>query len=118
MSWTIRRFQDAATFWGYRCFGYDKSRSLKLTAYRALEEMNELAQVAGITEEQAVALVRYTWGRPVGEARNEIGGVMVTLARTSNILGIQMSSVAPEILKLCEDNIDRIREKDLKKIQV
>lgn len=48
--------------------------------HRFFEEAAELVQSNGMTRSEAHQLVDYVFDRPVGEMRQEVGGVMVTLA--------------------------------------
>lgn len=73
-------FQARVLPWLLDCFGHLIARHKKERNHRFLEEALELVQAAGCTAEEAHQLVDYVFGRPVGELRQEIGGVMVTLA--------------------------------------
>lgn len=60
----------------------------KVRAARALEENAELAQVIGVSEGQAIKIIRTVYRRPVGDVYQEIGGSLVTLlalCRSMNI---------------------------------
>lgn len=73
-------FQHQVQPWMDACFGPEISSDKTERNHRFLEETLELVQATGCTEDDAHALVRYVYGRPVGEPGQEVGGVMVTLA--------------------------------------
>lgn len=78
-------FQDRVLRWCLECFGPRVANDRRERADRFIEESLELAQtVEGFTKERALALVEYVFNRPKGEARQEVGGVMVTLAALCN----------------------------------
>jgi hypothetical protein len=72
--------QDRVAPWMQDCFGPEISRDIRERCHRFFEEAGELCQSLGMTEDDARRLVTYTWGRPQGAARQEVGGVMITLA--------------------------------------
>lgn len=57
---------------------------------RFIEEALELVQALGYDREKAHVLVDYVFDRPVGEKRQELGGVMVTLAILSYVHSMHM----------------------------
>lgn len=78
---TIRSFQHAIRRWADSCLtGTIHEPDLRILAYRVLEEANELAQAAGLSEEDAIRQVRYTFARPAGTVREELPQVLVNLA--------------------------------------
>jgi len=58
---------------------------------RFLEEAIELAQTCGVSEEEALQHVKYTYNRPAGTPQQEIGGVMVTLSVLAEVLFINVN---------------------------
>lgn len=73
-------------FDGLRCecwledvFGEIGITDVEERVLRFVEETLELAQAEGITREQALLLVQQVFDKPVGDADQELGGVMVTL---------------------------------------
>ncbi|WP_241238586.1 UPF0175 family protein [Burkholderia gladioli] len=66
--------------WMLECFGPTIAADRVERNHRFLEEALELVQSLGCTASEAHQLVDYTFGRPVGEPAQEVGGVMVTLA--------------------------------------
>jgi len=75
----IGMFQHWCWDWMRRCFVRPGSLSVEQRAFRFLEESLELAQACGTTRDEALQLVEYVYARPVGEVKQEIGGVMVTI---------------------------------------
>ncbi len=73
-------FQARVQPWMLECFGPTIAADRIERNHRFLEEVIELVQSLGCTASEAHQLVDYTFGRPVGEPMQEVGGVMVTLA--------------------------------------
>ena len=65
--------------------------------------------------ELAHQLVDYTYGRPVGEARQEVGGVVTTLSALCSAQGIDMHDAAEAELARIWTKIDVIRAKQAAK---
>ena len=62
--------------------------------HRFLEEALELVQAGNCTKEEAHKLVDYVFSRPVGELKQEVGGVANTLACLCNAYDIDLSECA------------------------
>ncbi|WP_244128041.1 hypothetical protein [Burkholderia gladioli] len=73
-------FQARVRPWMLECFGPTIAADRIERNHRFLEEALELVQSLGCTASEAHQLVDYTFGRPIGEPIQEVGGVMVTLA--------------------------------------
>ncbi|WP_244129101.1 hypothetical protein [Burkholderia gladioli] len=73
-------FQSRVHPWLLECFGPTIAADRVERNHRFLEEALELVQSLGCTASEAHQLVDYTFGRPIGEPTQEVGGVMVTLA--------------------------------------
>ncbi|MDN7724883.1 hypothetical protein [Burkholderia gladioli] len=73
-------FQARVQPWMLQCFGAAIAADRVERNHRFLEEALELVQSLGCTASEAHQLVDYTFGRPIGELAQEVGGVMVTLA--------------------------------------
>ncbi len=73
-------FQARVQPWMLECFGPTIAADRVERNHRFLEEALETVQSLGCTASEAHQLVDYTFGRPVGEPAQEVGGVMVTLA--------------------------------------
>ena len=88
--------------------------------HRFLEEALELVQACGCTAEDAHKLVDYTFGRPKGDATQEVGGVMVTLAALCHAQSLDLGHCAQ--LELDRINapgiIEKIRAKQAAKPKI
>ncbi|WP_208453038.1 hypothetical protein [Burkholderia gladioli] len=73
-------FQSRVQPWLLECFGPTIAADRVERNHRFLEEALETVQSLGCTASEAHQLVDYTFGRPIGEPVQEVGGVMVTLA--------------------------------------
>lgn len=78
---------------------------------RFLEEALELVQSLDMDRETAHKLVNYIFDRPKGEPKQELGGVMNTLAILSEINSMSMWEAAEEELTRCWNNIEKIKDK-------
>lgn len=76
------------------CFGMQESGNVYNRACRFVEEALELAQSVDIPAEDILLLVNYVYSRPQGNAANEIGGVMVTLAALATAAGVDLQDAA------------------------
>lgn len=108
-------FQAAVHEWMLRCFGTEIADDKVERNHRFLEESLELVQAAGTTREEALKLVDYVYGRPVGELHQEVGGTMVTLAALCRAQGISMEIAAEVELDSCWGKIEQIRAKQAAK---
>jgi len=73
-------FQPRVHSWVLACFGEEIALDKVERHHRFFEEATELVQATGCSCSEAHQLVDYVYGRPVGETRQEVGGVMITLA--------------------------------------
>lgn len=73
-------FQAQVRPWLIACFGAEILNDRVERNHRFLEEALELAQACQCTREDAHTLVDYVFDRPTGRPKQEVGGVMVTLA--------------------------------------
>lgn len=83
-------FQARVQPWMLECFGAEIAADTIERNHRFFEEAAELVQACGMTASEAHQLVDYTFGRPVGEPSQEVGGVMVTLAALCLANGLDM----------------------------
>ncbi len=108
-------YQDQVGAWMKACFG-DEILTDKLERnHRFLEEAIELVQACGMPVHESHLLVDYVYGRPVGEPKQEVGGVMVTLAALCNAHGISIMNCGADGLKEAWGRIAQIREKQKNK---
>lgn len=108
-------FQDRARPWTLQCFGAEVASNRILRNHRFLEEALELVQACGATVDECHQLVDYAFSRPVGEKRQEVGGVMVTLACLCNVHDIDLNLEADRELLRAMSMMDKIREKSKSK---
>lgn len=110
-------FQTRVLPWLLECFGEDIAYDGMERNHRFLEEALELVQACGCTEAEALKLVSYVFGRPVGERSQEVGGVMVTLAALCLAHGLDMHGAGEtELARISQpETITRIRMKQASK---
>lgn len=87
-------FQHRVERWVDACFGPELANDIPERNHRFLEEALELVQSLGCTRSEVLALVDYVYGRKAGEPRQEVGGVMVTLATLCTASGMDMQREA------------------------
>ncbi|RIV82261.1 hypothetical protein D2V07_18160 [Aurantiacibacter zhengii] len=104
-------YQRRVEQWLSKCFPPHVTRDRLERNHRFLEEALELAQANGCTKQDALELVEYVFNRPVGEPRQEVGGVMVTLAGLCSAIEINMDEAGDLELQRNWDRIREIREK-------
>lgn len=80
---------------------------------RAFEEATETAQAFGMTRDEAIALVDYTFSRPVGDPTKEIGAKILTAFSLGVVAGIDVMAAAEADLEKLQrpETIARIRAK-------
>lgn len=76
-------FQALVQNWCVATFGETVANDVSERRWRFTEEALELVQSLGMTKSEAVTLVDYVFARSAGEPKQELGGVMVTLAALS-----------------------------------
>lgn len=108
-------FQSKVRLWMERCFGGAIAADTQERNHRFLEEALELVQACGCTAEEAHTLVDYSFGRPVGEKSQEVGGVMVTLAALCDAQNLNLEACASDELDRVWGKIDEIRAKQAAK---
>lgn len=111
MAAEITSFQSRVERWLEACFSPDVRTNRGERTHRFLEEALELAQANGCTRDDAFALIEYVFGRPAGEAAQEVGGVMVTLASLCSASEINMDNAGDRELERNWERIDLIRSK-------
>lgn len=90
----LRRLQRAVNVWYETLFrGTPEEHTKKTLTMRFLEEALELAQACGLTEEDVLRQLKYTFGRPKGTIPEEIAGVMMTIQHISNMESIDIQNV-------------------------
>lgn len=113
----MRNFQRDVRKWVLKCFGQKIADDMVERSFRFLEEALELVQSVGCTKEQSLALVDYVYNRPVGDTRQEIGGVMVTLHAFACAADINVEAEAIIELERVDnpETIAKIRKKQASK---
>jgi len=104
-------FQQRVQPWMLSCFGAEVSGNTTERNFRFLEESLELVQACGCTKEEVLKLVDYTYGRPVGERYQEVGGVMLTLAALCLAQNLDMHQAGETELTRVWMDIMKIRKK-------
>ncbi|WHO40842.1 hypothetical protein PMI04_009740 [Sphingobium sp. AP49] len=103
-------FQQRVHPWMLECFDAAIAADMLERADRFVEEALELAQtMPEFSADRAHALVDYVFARPVGERRQEVGGVMVTLAALCLAAGEDMHDAGET--ELARINLPHIVEK-------
>ena len=92
---------------------HDDPTDIEERRNRFAEEVNETLQAFGMTEDEAIELVRYTWSRPVGQPEKEVGAALLTLASLCVVAGIDMAACGEADLEKLQrtETIARIRAK-------
>ena len=108
-------FSVRAKQWLIACFGFDIGLSKEERTLRFTEEALELGQAAGLTKERLLELVEYVYSRPVGELRQEVGGVATTLTAFCIAHELDLTTEAERELLRCWQNLKEIREKQKNK---
>jgi hypothetical protein len=104
-------FQRRVEPWLHECFGAAISSDVVERNHRFLEEALELVQTTGCTASEAHQLVDYVFNRPIGERKQEIGGVMVTLAALCLAIKEDMHKAGEDELDRIWTKVELIREK-------
>jgi NTP pyrophosphatase (non-canonical NTP hydrolase) len=112
---SAQNFQERVDPWMQKCFGKIISADTQERNHRFLEEALELVQACGTTASEAHQLVDYTFGRALGDATQEVGGVMVTLAALCLAQGMDMHACGEAELARVWTKIDQIRAKQAAK---
>lgn len=98
----MTNYQANVAAWTHKIFGSAVATDVPTRCYRFIEEALELVQALGTTKEQVLQMVDYTYGRPVGEAYQEVGGVAVTLAALCAAIKLEMDNCAMKELIRCQ----------------
>lgn len=108
-------FQDRVHPWLVRCFGEDFDQEHHEREARFLEEAIELFQARGKTFDDLISVAKYVFSRPPGDPRQEVGGVMTTLAALCIISRLDMHEAGEAELARIWEKADEIREKQARK---
>lgn len=108
-------FQQRVLAWMMECFSMEICRDGTERNHRFLEEALELVQSLGCTRSEAHQLVDYVFDRPAGDPKQELGGVMVTIAALCFPNDLDMTIAAEAELARVWSKIDTIRAKQAAK---
>lgn len=112
---TLKAFQAKVHAWMLACFGPAIAADAAERNHRFTEEALELVQACGMTASEAHQLVDYVYSRPVGEVRQEVGGVSLTLAALCTAQGVDLARCADDELSRVWTKIEAIRAKQAAK---
>lgn len=87
-------FQSRMDPWLLECFGEALARDPHERNLRFAEEALELLQSLHLSRDAAHKMVDLVWDRPAGEAAQEVGGVMMTLAALCQANGLHLQTLA------------------------
>lgn len=107
----VDSLQGRVREWMLACFGPQVAADKTERTWRFIEEALELAQAQGATSRDVCTLVDYVFARPVGEAHQEVGGVLLTLAALCDAVGLDMELAGEHELARVWGKIEVIREK-------
>ncbi|WP_299165834.1 hypothetical protein [uncultured Tateyamaria sp.] len=108
-------FQERVRHWVTTVFGEKVLRDLPDRNHRFLEEALELVQAGGCTKEEVLLLVDYVFDRPTGVPKQEVGGVMITLAALCDTHRLNMEQCGEVELHRVWGKVEEIRAKHLSK---
>lgn len=108
-------FQARVQPWMLACFNAEIAADIVERCDRFIEEDLELVQALRWPKDRAHALVDYVYGRPIGEPKQEVGGVKVTLAALCLAIGVDMHEAGEVELARVWTKIDEIRAKQAAK---
>ena len=112
----MNNFQERVRRWGMHTFGLVVMRDRRERGFRFCEESLELVQAIGLSKEDVIKLVDYVYGRPIGNIKEEIGGVGTTLASVCTAHDIDMEDCFDNELDLkCWPNSAKIKAKHASK---
>lgn len=83
-------FQKRTAAWVTGTFGQSHQDDMRERCDRVIEEVLELMQSLDYPAEAVESALRYVYGRGKGEAQQEVGGVMVTMAALCDAAKIDM----------------------------
>ena len=73
--------------WAQRAFGVRDVETPAIRALRMVEEAIELCQALDVPKDKVALTVETVYSRPVGQVEQEIGGVLLTMAVLTEVLG-------------------------------
>ena len=114
---TSETFQSRVAPWMQECFGAEIASDVRERGDRLLEKVLELIQSHGYDPARVATLHDYVFGRPVGEPRQEVDGVMVSLGAYCLATGQDMHAAGEiELARISEPEVvKKIRAKQKSK---
>ncbi len=109
------QLQGRVRTWVVQAFGYGVADNRQERIHRFIEEALELAQALDCPKDEVLMLVDYVYNRPVGEVRQEVGGVFTTLCALCSAIGVDLEIAAKTELMRCWERIEIIRQKQATK---
>ncbi len=115
----MKFIQQLANNWAIRAFGFEHTKNSKVRALRLLEEAIELAQAEGVQRHLVDHCTEVVYSRPVGEAHQEIGGVLMTAAVYCGCVGRDMEEVlATELDRVLAKPLTQFHQRNQDKINL
>ena len=111
----MRQLQTETAEWMTRALGPGIRDDKRERVLRFLEEALELCQVCELPIEAIHNMIDYTYNRPVGEIKDEVGGVLICLAALCNANDVDMQTAVSVRMRLCYQNMEAIRLKHMAK---
>lgn len=106
-----KSYQMRQEQWLSACFGDPKKIDKAKLNHYFIEEAIELVQTLGCSQEDVLRIANYVFSRPVGEVKQEIGGVMSTLSSICNSYEIDLLNAADAELDRNWRDITKIQRK-------
>ena len=109
--------QRRVAAWVVEVLGEKTAQNAQERSLRTAEEVLELAQACRVSREVLHRLVDYVFERPVGDAAQEISGVLVTLYSTADALGIDAdAALEAELVRVQQPEVmEKIRRRQSEK---
>lgn len=114
---SLTSLQQGLSVWLVEAIGRETLIDPKARALRVFEEACELAQALGLSLEKAQEQLSHTYSRPVGEASQEVAGVLNSALLTAECLGLDGEQLGQVELARVWTKIDEVRLKNLSKVQ-
>ncbi|WP_222042394.1 hypothetical protein [Rhizobium laguerreae] len=111
----VETFQTRVRPWLVAAFTENFDGEEHAREARFIEEAIELFQARGRSFEELISVAKYVYSRPVGEAWQEVGGVMTTLAALCIVSKLDMHEAGEAELARIWTKVDAIREKQANK---
>lgn len=111
--YTRKMRQAEVLAWAVAAFGEPEATSVAQRGLRLLEEAAEAAQAAGVSRNRARAVVQYVYSRPIGELKQEVGGVGITLLCLGEAAGIDVDQAErDEIARVMSKPLEHFRQRN------